>query len=88
MVIYYGKIPDSLTKEYRTNLPPILIVMAGNDKFFSTDCNDRFIERYKNDTMILKTIHETGEHAFDIRNNDDRSIEIIKKTVEFLNSTL
>lgn len=88
MVIYYGKIPDSLTKEYKTNLPPILIAMAGNDKFFSTDCNDRFIDRYKNDTMILKTIHETGEHAFDIRNNDDKSIEIIKKTVEFLNSTL
>jgi hypothetical protein len=88
MVIYYGKIPDSLTKEYRTNLPPILIAMAGNDKFFSTDCNDRFIDRYKNDTMILKTIHETGEHAFDIRNNDDKSIEIIKKTVEFLSSTL
>lgn len=88
MVIYYGRIPDCLTKECRTNLPPILIAMAGNDKFFSTDCNDWFIDKYRNDTIILKMIHEKGEHAFDIRNDDKKSIEIIKKTVEFLNLTL
>jgi hypothetical protein len=88
MVIYYGKMPNSLRNEFKTNLPPIFIAMAGNDKFFSPDCNDKFIDKYGNATIIQKMIHETGEHAFDIRNNDERSIELIKKTVEFLNNVL
>ena len=84
MVFYYGKISPTLSHKKLT-LPPIFIVMAGRDKFFNHDCNDKFVSTMKRNGNDIKLVsHLTGEHAFDIRNNDMRSVEIIKQTVEFL----
>lgn len=85
MVYYYGKISTGILKSKTFSLPPALIVMAGRDRFFSPDCNDMFIKRARSLNNIVELIvHETGEHAFDIRKQDNRSVEIIKSTIDFI----
>jgi hypothetical protein len=85
MVAYYGKIPVSIGKMDKVNIPPVFIAFAGKDKFFSPDCNDEFIASLKKRNIeVISVAYETGEHAFDMRNHDEKSIEIIKQTISFL----
>lgn len=69
--------------------PPLLLVMAKNDKYFPINCNDMFNMKYRATGANVKTLlHKTGEHAFDIRNNNKESHEIILKTIDFMKDNL
>src|SRR2546425_179032 len=60
-------------------LPPILVARAGRDREPFLAGTDRFVERAREvgaDVTILD--HPTGQHGFDIRDDDDRSREIIR----------
>lgn len=71
--------------ESRGNIPPILIGRAGLDNAMLNSTIDAFIaEAMKKNLMIDVSNHPEGVHAFDIRNDDARSREIIQHAMEFI----
>jgi acetyl esterase/lipase len=66
-------------------IPPIFIARAGLDDVNLNDGLDRFVQTAlrKNMTIDLAN-HATGHHGFDVEDNNDRSREIIKRTIEFI----
>jgi predicted esterase len=92
IVAYYGNLKRAqaqLEEETATKLVPMLIVKAAQDEFIPTDSIDRFVEmaRARGAEVHLLT-HSKGGHAFDLRNDDDQSHEIIKRTIEFVKECL
>ncbi len=92
IVAYYGNLKRAqaqLAEEGATKLVPMLIVKAAQDEFMPADSSDRFVElaRARGAGVQLLT-HSTGGHAFDLRNDDDQSREIIKRTIEFVKEYL
>jgi len=71
-------------------MPPLLIARAGHDQVPQMkDSIDRFVARaLATDAPITLVNHATGQHAFDIQNDDARSREIIELTLRFLRSHL
>lgn len=67
------------------NVPPIFIARAGLDDAALNSGIDRFVQLAlaKNLTIELFN-HATGQHGFDIEDNNDRSREIIMRTIEFI----
>jgi len=94
-----GAVPASVSSEtlreyspvYHLNqssakIPPIFIARAGLDEVnFLNDGLDRFVQTAlrKNVTVDFAN-HATGHHGFDVQDNNDRSREIIKRTIEFI----
>ena len=71
------------------NLPPLLIVKAGIDYPELNASIDSFIkEASAKNAPLDYMIHPTGRHAFDILDDVPRSHEIIKRTVEFMQTHL
>jgi acetyl esterase/lipase len=66
-------------------IAPILIARAGLDSPVLNGGVDRFVQEAlsKNASLDLCT-HPTGHHGFDILDDNDRSREIIKRTIEFI----
>lgn len=66
-------------------LPPIFVAKAGVDKPWLNESIDRFVAGAleRNLTLDLMT-HPRGRHAFDVLNDDERSREIIRRTLAFL----
>jgi acetyl esterase/lipase len=67
------------------NQPPMFIARAGLDDATLNEGLDHFVHvaLKKNVTLELFN-HPTGHHGFDIEDNNDRSREILKRTIEFL----
>lgn len=67
------------------NVPPIFIARAGLDSAALNGGIDRFVQLAlaKNLTIDLVN-HATGQHGFDIEDNNDRSRQIIMRTIEFI----
>jgi acetyl esterase/lipase len=66
--------------------PPLFIARAGNDA--NAGLNDR-LDRFTSDAIaanapITFVNHPTGLHGFDVDNDDERSKEIIRSTLTFL----
>ena len=92
IVAYYGNLKRAQTQleeETATKLVPMLIVKAAQDEFIPAGSIDRFVEmaQAKGAEVQLLT-HSKGGHAFDLRNDDDQSHEIIKRTLEFVKERL
>jgi acetyl esterase/lipase len=70
-------------------VPPILIARAGRDSPWINDSVDEFLRTAfaKGLTVDLMT-HPQGHHAFDILDADERSREIIRRTIEYLKDHL
>jgi acetyl esterase/lipase len=66
-------------------VPPIFIARAGLDDTSLNAGVDRFIQvaLSRNVTLDLAN-HPTGHHGFDFEDENDRSREIIKRTIEFI----
>jgi acetyl esterase/lipase len=66
-------------------LPPIFIARAGLDDADLNSALDRFVQTAlaKNVTLDLSN-HTTGHHGFDIEDDNDRSREILKRTLDFI----
>lgn len=92
LVGYYGNPSPALeliVAQDASQLPPILLVKAALDDPILIAGTDRFAsELTSRDVPVTVLVHENGEHAFDIRNNNDRSREIIKQTLEFIKISL
>lgn len=92
LVGYYGNPSPALewiATQDASQLPPILLVKAAQDDPTLIAGTDRFAsELTSRSAQVTVLLHENGEHAFDIRNNDDRSRAIIEQTLEFIKRSL
>jgi len=72
-------------KRHTPQVPPLLLAKAGRDAPALNEHIDRFREQAVASRVSLEFLeHPTGEHAFDIRNNDDTSREILRRTLSFI----
>jgi acetyl esterase/lipase len=79
---------DALGQSARS-APPMLVARAGLDNPWLNGTIDRFIEKGLNGGAALDVLnHPDGRHSFDILDNDVRSKQIIRRTVEFLRDNL
>src|SRR5258708_38655693 len=76
-------------EEAASKLAPMLITRAGLDSPELNATIDHFIKEAsaKNVTLDFMT-HPSGQHAFDVLDDVARSREIIKRTLEFLKTSL
>jgi dienelactone hydrolase len=69
----------------------MFVAEAGQDRFAPgiNDSIDRFVKEARARNVTLEfMIHPTGHHGFDTLDNDDRSKEIVRKTLDFLKTYL
>jgi acetyl esterase/lipase len=65
--------------------PPLLIARAGKDTAAINGTIDRFVQTALAHNLSLELHnHATGVHSFDALNDDDRTHEIIRRTLEFI----
>jgi acetyl esterase/lipase len=78
-----------LRHEDAAKIAPLFIARAGHDRAFLNEILDEFIAVAIERNLPLTLMnHPTGEHAFDILNDDARSREIIKATLAFMHEYL
>jgi len=86
-------VPDTVLQDYSPlaqmegsgTLPPTLIVRAGLDRAQLNATIDRFVLTALARNAPLEVLnHPSGHHAFDVRDDDDRSREIIARTIAFM----
>jgi acetyl esterase/lipase len=66
-------------------VPPLFIARAGLDDATLNDGVDRFVQLALSKNLTIEVVnHATGQHGFDIENDNDRSREIIRRTIEFI----
>jgi len=69
------------------SVPPIFIARAGLDDADFNNGIDRFVQLALSRNLTIQVVnHPTGHHGFDIEDNNERSREIIKRTIEFINA--
>lgn len=70
-------------------LPPVLVVRAGKDGARLNAGTDAFVSRAlaRNLDVAIHN-HGTGQHGFDIRDDDPRSRQIIEAALDFFSYTL
>ncbi len=86
-----GEVPSlvNLLSKEPSRVPPILIARAGLDNPFLNNSLDNFIlNTLSNNLPVDIYNHSSGHHAFDIFDDNERSHEIISKTLEFLKEHL
>ncbi len=72
-------------KEATNKSTAIFIARAGREEPGINDALDSFIKEALAKKLTLDfSNHATGQHGFDVLDNDDRSREIIKRTLEFV----
>lgn len=65
--------------------PPIFIARAGLDGASLNAGIDRFVQLALKNNLALELFnHPTGHHGFDIEDDNDRSREILRRTIEFI----
>ncbi|GAC1497587.1 MAG: hypothetical protein NVS2B12_02310 [Ktedonobacteraceae bacterium] len=71
------------------DVAPIFIARSGLDYPILNQSLDSFISEALNQNVALTLMnHPTGQHSFDIRDNDARSNEIIQATLDFMQTHL
>ncbi len=70
-------------------LPDILVARAGHDVPALNDALAHFIDQAlkKNATLDLLN-HATGQHGFDCRDDNERTRDILRRTIEFVKASL
>ena len=72
-------------KRHAPRVPPLLLAKAGRDAPSLNEQIERFRQQAVASQVSLEFLeHSTGEHAFDIRNDDDTSREILRRTMSFV----
>lgn len=76
---------DLINGRNSNNVVPMFIARAGLDSPIINESMDKFIiQALLNNLNIDIYNHPSGEHAFDLLNDNIRTHEIIQKTIEFL----
>lgn len=79
----------SALAETAAGVPPMFIARAGRDAPRINIGTDRFIARALERNLDVRVHeHASGQHGFDIRDNDERSREIIGAALDFFASSL
>lgn len=88
IVTYYGKLPLSVLENKEGNeLPPMFIAKAGLENYFSPDCNDEFLSKaVEAGCNITEEVHPEGVHGFDVYTEGDKTCEIIKESLSFIDT--
>jgi len=69
--------------------PPVLIGRAGKDDVRFNASVEAFARAAWAKGLVLDVLnHPTGQHGFDILDDDERSREVIRRTIEFLQARL
>lgn len=67
-----------------TPLPPLLLARAGRDSDLLLQGTDIFVRKARQRDVDLTVLdHPTGQHGFDIRDDEERSRQIIGLTLDF-----
>ena len=67
------------------NVPPVFIARAGLDNAALNGGIDRFVQLALSKNLTIDLFnHATGQHGFDIEDDNDRSRQIIVRTIEFI----
>ena len=87
-IIYYGIIPQVSVDDLSADIP-LFIVKAGKDDAFLNIKLDKFVEKAREANIPLEFVdYKDGIHGFDVWQDTDESREIIKQTLEFMNTYL
>jgi hypothetical protein len=83
--IVYSISSMNRVKVRNKNIPPMFIARAGLDDADLNAGLDHFVQiaLSRNATLDLAN-HATGHHGFDVDDNNERSREIVKRTIEFI----
>jgi acetyl esterase/lipase len=91
-------VPDATLRAYSAlarleamagHLPPTLIIKAAHDHPAINESIDRFLAAAQTlGAPVEAHTHETGQHAFDILDDDDRSRALIHRTLDFFEERL
>jgi acetyl esterase/lipase len=66
------------------DLPPLILARAGRDRAPLLEGTDTFVRKAHERGIDLRVLdHPTGQHGFGTRDDDERSREIIRETLEF-----
>jgi len=66
-------------------LPAILIARAGLDTPAYNDAADRFIQQaLKKNAQLDVLNHANGQHGFDVRDDNERTRDILRRTLDFI----
>ena len=80
-----GQLNKSATKNQI--FPPVFIARAGLDNANLNGGLDRFVQlTLKNNISLELFNHPDGHHGFDIEDDNERSREILKRTIEFIST--
>ncbi len=89
-----ASVSDETLREYsplyhlgknRKGTPPIFVARAGLDDAGLNAGLDRFVQTALANNLTIDVVnHAAGHHGFDIEDDNDRSREIIKRTLEFI----
>jgi acetyl esterase/lipase len=78
--------PITYLQKDASKIPPIFIARAGRDQVATMDDSiDRFVkEALVRNIALTFANHPQGVHSFDNQNDDDRSREIIRSAIAFM----
>lgn len=78
--------PSEIVRNASTKMPPLLIGRAGLDKDLIAGV-DEFIQTALAKNLAIEFLnHANGRHAFDVLDDNERTREIIRRTIEFFKS--
>lgn len=81
--------PAGLLATGPDRVPPLFVAKAGKDQAWINESIDRFVaEALRLNLHLDLMTHPTGQHAFDTLDDDPRTREIIRRTLEFLREHL
>ena len=81
--------PINLINENSNKIPPLFIARAGLDNPIINESLDKFITKALINNLTIDIYnHSTGIHSFDLFNDNDRTYEIIAKSLKFLKKHL
>lgn len=97
VVAYYAGL-DAETREFSAvdaieanagRVPPILVARAGLDMPQLNDSIERFVVAALRKNVTIDVMnHPTGQHGFDFRDDNQRTREILARTLEFIRAHL
>ncbi len=81
--------PVAALADAAADVPPLFVARAGLDRVDLNDGLDRFIATALARNVTLDVMnHPAGHHGFDALDDDERSREIIRRTLEFMREHL
>jgi len=79
-----ASVSAAVVAERLAHVPPTLLVTAGNDNPLLNATVELFAQAIAGKGDIERLHHRTGQHAFDILDNDTTSVAIIARTLDYL----